>query len=353
MLFYFLVIQVRMGDNPPDASLTSIEKSEQYNKSIRQFENTNPAPLSTGRSTLSIMQEFFFSEKNRKPVSKLPEALPPLSALQDKSQSIRFMWLVHSTILLEIDSTRILVDPMLSDYASPIPGLIKRFQPAPISINEIKDVDIILISHDHYDHLDYETISQVKNRDIQFVVPLGVGAHLEYWGIDAAKIQELDWWQSFPFQKIVLTCTPSQHFSGRGFGGNKTLWASWAIQGQQQNIFFSGDSGYSEHYKNIGDRLGPFDITFLENGAYSDDWKFIHQLPEEAVQAHLDLKGQWLVPIHWGMFDLAFHTWDEPIIRLTHEAEKKGVKVIAPKLGELISTGEYHFQETWWEALNK
>lgn len=347
-----MIVRAPMGGTPAGDILLTIEKSKQYNHQKARFENPSPTPLTTGRSMTDVMFDFFFNGELRRPIGNLPEAPPALSVLQEKSEYIRFIWFGHSTILLEIDSIRILIDPIFSDYASPIPFMVQRFQQPVFTIDEIKDVDLILISHDHYDHLDYKTISKLKNRNIEFIVPLGVGAHLESWGIERNKIKELDWWESTSFNGLIMTCTPSQHFSGRGIlNGNSTLWASWVIQGEQQNVFFSGDSGYGNHYKEIGNRLGPFDVTFLENGAYSPDWKFVHQLPEEGVQAHLDLKGKTMVPIHWGMFDLALHTWHDPIVRVTKAARKQGVKIMTPKLGQLISTSQDYVQEDWWTSL--
>ena len=348
----FLLACMSMGDDPSGDRLQRIVNSTQYNSDEEQFQNPNDTPLATGRPMTTILYDYFFNGEERISSSKLPEDPPKLSEFESKSENIRFVWFGHSTILLEIDSIRILIDPVFSNYASPIPFMIKRFQAPVFNIDEINDIDLILISHDHYDHLDYETISKLKTRKLHYLVPLGVGAHLESWGIDSSKIEELDWWETTIFQGLNFTCTPAQHFSGRGlFNGNSSLWASWSIQGQTQNVFFSGDSGYGEHYKKIGNRLGPFDLTFLENGAYSLDWKFVHQLPEEGIQAHLDLKGKVMVPIHWGMFNLALHTWYEPIVRVSKEAKKQGVTLITPKLGQLISLKQNHVSQDWWSAL--
>jgi len=343
-----------MGSDPAGERLKTIEQSPQYNKTDKQFQNPVKTPLSTGRSYTEIFFDFFFTSNNRRPEQKLPEQPTALSALDNKSDDVRFIWFGHSTILLEIDSVRILVDPVFSEYASPIPGIAKRFQPPVFELGSISDIDIVLISHDHYDHLDYETIDELKARDIHYVVPLGVGAHLEGWGINKTKITELDWWQSTRIGSLEFTCTPSQHFSGRGlFNKNTTLWSSWSLQGKNSRVFISGDSGYGQHYKEIGERLGPFDIAFLENGAYSVDWKFVHQLPEETVQANIDLKSKKLVPIHWGMFDLALHSWHEPIERVTAEAKLKGVDVVAPKLGQLVYVDEPFEVLDWWSAITK
>ena len=341
-----------IGGKSTGERLARIMKSKQYNAESGAFQNVRNIPLSPDRSMLRITYEIFFTGEDKFPVVKLPEAPPPLSALDLKSKEIRFIWFGHSTILLEIDSKRILIDPIFSDHASPLPFAIKRFQPPVFNIEQLKDIDVVLISHDHYDHLDYETISSLKDRDIQYFVPLGVGAHLEYWGISSSDINELDWWEAADFEGIRFTCTPAQHFSGRGVSDkNKTLWASWAIQGREASIFFSGDSGYSEHYKEIGQRLGPFDLTFLENGAYNRDWKFVHQFPEQGVQAHIDLNGRVMVPVHWAMFDLALHSWYEPIQRVTKEARRKNINLVTPKLGQLVSIDEELRYDDWWSSV--
>lgn len=298
------------------------------------------------------MYDFLLTGENLRPNTKLPEDPPDLVELEKKTKEVRFIWFGHSTILLEIDGKRILIDPIFSDYASPISDIVKRFQAPVFNIDDIKEIDIVLISHDHYDHLDYETISKLKSRQLQYIVPLGVASHLEYWGIKKDKIIELDWWDETKYMGLTLTCAPAQHFSGRGLiNRNTTLWSSWAIKGNQQNIYYSGDSGYSEHYDKIGKRLGPFDIAFLENGAYNLNWKSVHQLPEEGVQASIDLKTKVMVPVHWGMSDLALHSWYEPIQRVSTEAEKKGVVVIAPKLGQLVSTRVEYKKQSWWQPL--
>ena len=341
-----------MGVNPSGNHLAEISTSDQYNRKREVFHNPVPISISTGRPWYEVMYDFLLSGESLRPIEKLPEDPPDLVELEMKAKEVRFIWFGHSTLLLEIDGKRILIDPVFSDYASPIPGIVKRFQAPVFSIDDIKDIDMVLISHDHYDHLDYETISRLKKHKLTYIVPLGVGAHLEYWGIERDKIIELDWWDKTKFKGLILTCAPAQHFSGRGLiNRNTTLWASWVIKGDQQNIYFGGDSGYSKHYKEIGKRLGPFDISFLENGAYNLDWKSVHQLPEEGVQASLDLKSKIMVPVHWGMFDLALHSWYEPIQRVSSEAEKKGVVIIAPKLGQLISTKFEYKQESWWQPL--
>jgi L-ascorbate metabolism protein UlaG (beta-lactamase superfamily) len=349
----YMVACTSMGANPDSKRVTRFKTSPQYNFEEERFQNPNPRPLfSSDRSQWDIFKEFFFGDQVRRPPAKLPEVIPTQEQLAQKSQAVRFIWFGHSTILLEMEGKRILFDPIFSKYASPIPGIVKRFQAPVMQLEEIQDIDVVIISHDHYDHLDHKTINQLMQRDIHFIVPLGVAAHLQYWGVEEQRISELDWWEETNYQGLKFIATPSQHFSGRGLlNGNSTLWASWVVQGTEQKVYFSGDTGYSEHYKAIGDRLGPFDLAFLENGAYNEAWKYVHQLPEEGVQASIDLKSRAMIPIHWGMFDLSIHSWHEPIERVTRVAKEKGVTLIAPKLGQIVSTEEVYQQESWWQAL--
>jgi len=341
-----------MGSDPDGQRLEIIKQSKQYNLEKESFENSVEIPLSTGRSFFSIFIDFIADGDNRRPKTALPEDKPEISDLKNKSEDLRFIWFGHSTLLVDINKVRLLIDPVFSDYASPVNAFAKRFQSPVLAVNEIPDIDLVIISHDHYDHLDYETILELKDNDIKYIVPLGVGAHLEGWGVAKEKITELDWWDKTNVKGLEISCTPAQHFSGRGLlNGNSTLWSSWAIKGKDQNTFFSGDSGYGEHYKEIGEKLGPFDVVFLENGAYSLGWKFVHQLPEEAVQAFIDLKGQKLVPVHWGMFDLALHSWHEPIERVTAEAKKRDIDIITPRLGQLVSIKQKSVFEDWWSEL--
>ena len=353
LVISYVVISREFGGTPTGERLVRVEASPQYNLEAGHFQNKKVVPLeSRGRSTWELAIDFFFTQNNRVPAQKLPEAPPPESALDTKSSGIRFIWLGHSSVLLEIDGLRILIDPIFSNNASPVPFTVQRFQPPVIPLEDIRDIDLVVISHDHYDHLDYETVKRLKKREVPFLVPLGVGAHLAEWGIDEAGIIELDWWDEIQIQDVTFTCTPSQHFSGRTRpNSNPTLWSSWAIQGQTENVYFSGDSGYGSHYKEIGDRLGPFDLSFLENGAYSVDWEYVHQMPEQGVQASRDLKSKRMVPIHWGVFSLALHSWQDPVLRVTAAAKEQDVDLMIPKLGELIELDAPTVSNAWWEPL--
>jgi L-ascorbate metabolism protein UlaG (beta-lactamase superfamily) len=252
------------------------------------------------------------------------------------SEEFAVTWFGHSTVMLEIDGKRLLLDPSLSPSASPLPIFGKRFKlEKAIDIDRIPPLDAVLISHDHYDHLDCATVKAIAGRTRHFYVPLGVGAHLLHWGIPREKITELDWWNETQADGIGIVSTPAQHFSGRGLTDrNRTLWTSWVIKGKHATIFFSGDSGYGQHFSDIGERYGPFDFTMMECGQYNEKWRSIHSMPEESVQAHLDLGGSVMMPIHWGGFNLAPHPWTEPVDRVRAAAAAHGVRLALPMIGQ-------------------
>jgi len=207
-----------------------------------------------------------------------------------------------------------------------------------------------LISHDHYDHLDYWSITKLKDNVKKFYVPLGVAAHLKAWGVEEVKIVEMDWWEEVKFEELVFACAPARHFSGRGLTNkDSTLWCSWVVKGDNANIFFSGDTGYNEGFKKIGEKYGPFDLTLLECGQYNEGWAEIHMMPEQTVQAHIDLRGKLLMPIHWAAFKLSVHPWQEPVERLLAKANSLGVKVTTPKIGEPVILGRTLPSSRWWE----
>jgi L-ascorbate metabolism protein UlaG (beta-lactamase superfamily) len=267
---------------------------------------------------------------------------------------ISVAWLGHSTLLIRIGGKTILTDPVFSDAIFPIRFLApKAFAYSkPIDIMDLPDIDVVLLSHDHYDHLDYASIRALSAKDPMFVTPLGVGSHLRKWDVPEDRIIERDWWQDTVIGGLRLTATPAQHFSGRGImGGGQSLWASWVIDSSDGRLFFSGDSGYFAGFKEIGERFGPFDLTFLESGAYNENWLDVHMLPEQTVQAHLDLKGKVLQPIHWGKFDLALHAWAEPVERLSAAADESGVHMTTPLIGQVYALHEPLPQTAWWRML--
>jgi L-ascorbate metabolism protein UlaG (beta-lactamase superfamily) len=268
---------------------------------------------------------------------------PPASGL-------RATWLGWSTVLVEIDGQRILTDPVWSERCSPS-TLVgpKRFHAPPIALDALPHIDAVVISHDHYDHLDMPVARALSTRGTRFVVPLGIGAHLERWGVPPAQITELDWNESVDVGALHITATPSRHYSGRNpRHANETLWASWVVKGPAHTIYFSGDTGYSDAFKRIGKEHGPFDLTLIKIGAYDVTWPTIHLNPEEAVQAHVDLGGAVMLPIHWATFNLGFHAWREPPDRAVAAARKAGITIIVPRPGESTEPALSPRIGAWW-----
>jgi L-ascorbate metabolism protein UlaG (beta-lactamase superfamily) len=275
------------------------------------------------------------------------------------STETKFIWFGHSTFLIEIQGKRILLDPMLSQVPAPHPWLgSKRFSDElPMSIEDLPSIDAVIFSHDHYDHLDYETIQKIKGRVKTYYTPLGLGTHLQAWDVDKDAITELDWWEEAQFEDLKFIATPARHFSGRGLSDSmKTLWASWIIQSETENIFFSGDSGYDTHFKTIGNTYGPFDIAFMECGQYNDDLPDspIHMYPEETAQAAVDVKAKYTMPIHWASFKLNNHPWKEPVKRLSKAAAGQNIKLVTPKIGQVIHLSNLNSSSSqWWNAYQK
>jgi L-ascorbate metabolism protein UlaG (beta-lactamase superfamily) len=269
-------------------------------------------------------------------------------------QPAQVTWLGHSTMLLYIHGKTLLCDPVFNKMASPFSFIgPKRFAAKnPVTVEDLPPVDAVCISHDHYDHLDHQTIKKLKRAARHFFVPLGVGAHLERWGVAPARITELDWWEETTFEGLKLACTPSRHFSGRTLTDRfKTLWASWVISDGKTNVYFSGDTGYGAHFKKIGKKYGPFDLTMLECGQYDTRWPNVHMTPEQTATAHLDLHGKRMLPMHWGAFRLAFHTWTEPVERVLVAAAANGSHVVTPRLGETMDIiAKAYPTAQWWST---
>lgn len=267
------------------------------------------------------------------------------------SQALQVTWLGHSSVLIEMDGLRLLTDPVLSARASPVPFAgPKRFTPPALTVDQLPPIDAVILSHDHYDHLDRDTIRALADRAGHFYTTLGVGQRLIAWGIDAARVTELDWWQETRFGSLTLAATPAQHFSGRGLGDrNSTLWASWVVMGKIERLFFSGDTGMHKEFAKIGERYGPFDLTLIECGAYSETWPDVHMQPEQSIAAHRLLRGKTMLPVHWGTFDLAFHRWDEPAERIRLLAAQQDVPLVQPQPGETVRP-DSALQPPWWRA---
>jgi L-ascorbate metabolism protein UlaG (beta-lactamase superfamily) len=319
------------------------------------FRNIHPITpglrdLSAPRPTLT---DFLCGGERRVPGAPLPALDPRDAWTRAPETGLRATWLGHSTVMIEIDGVRVLTDPVWGTRASPF-RLVgpKRFQPAPLRLKQMPPVDAVLISHDHYDHLDYPTVSALaRHSEVPFITSLGVGAHLQSWGVAAERITELDWWEShrIPGTGVTVTAAPSQHFSGRGMKDrNATLWSSLAIRGERHAVFFSGDTGLTPEYAEIARRLGPFDLVMLEVGAYHPSWGDIHLGPANALKAHALLGSGVLMPVHWGTFSLAVHDWDEPVETLL----KLGCDrpLLVPRLGEAVEPARVGQVQTWWRA---
>ncbi|HEX2075317.1 MAG TPA: MBL fold metallo-hydrolase [Geodermatophilus sp.] len=284
------------------------------------------------------------------PARPVPLARPELP---EQAGELAVTWFGHSSALLEVDGHRVLVDPVWGTRVSPSPLIgPSRLHPVPVELAELPPVDAVLVSHDHYDHLDLPTVRELlRTQSAPFVVPLGIGAHLREWGVPEKRIVELDWDESTTMAGLTLTCTEARHFSGRFFARDTTLWASWAIAGPHHRVFFGGDTGYTPAFAGIGAQLGPFDLTLLPVGAYNEAWKYIHMDPEEAVRAHGDLGGGLLVPVHWATFNLGFHRWPEPVQRVCAAAERSGVQVAVPRPGERIDALAPPPLVDWWSEI--
>lgn len=340
----------QFGAQPSGDHLHKISLSSNYQDD--HFSNLIDTRLSYSLSNYWGMIREYASAKNTAPNNPIPTHFGE-SASYFPDSSLIVTWFGHSAILLEVDGKRIFLDPMLGPNASPISFFGKRFKNVPpIDLETIDTLDAVIFSHDHYDHLDYYTISRLHTKVKHFYTPLGVGSHLQAWGVPADKISELDWWGHSSFGDFRLTATPARHFSGRSIGdANKTLWASWVIESPSHRIYFSGDSGYGPHFQQIGEKMGPFDFALIECGQYNDRWADIHMMPEQSIQASLDVKAKIVMPIHWGAFTLAPHEWTDPIERAIKAAEANNVHLITPEIGLPFSPDSASPDRKWWQAV--
>jgi len=343
------------GSHPSAEDRLRYSDSIAFNSTNGSFENRRPELIEKMRAENSIwtmLQEWFVEREDGTPTSKLPEQAINFVEFLKPSEYTKLIWLGHSSFLLNISNTIVLVDPVFSEYAAPVRFLVPRFQGAVVSIEQLPAIDIVLISHDHYDHLDQKSVQYFVDKPTQIIAPLGVGVHLKRWGVAAGKIIEKDWWASHVVNGIKFTAAPAQHFSGRdGINNNETLWASWILTSEQSRLYFSGDSGYDTHFKEVGERYGPFDLSVMENGQYDAAWAAVHMFPQETVQAHTDLNAKRLLPVHWGMFELAYHKWYDPVEALSIVADAQGVELLTPMLGEMIELDDAIETMRWWQDL--
>lgn len=298
-----------------------------------------------------LLYKQFFEKGGREPGSKLPILPFDKTAFLAPSEKMKFIWYGHSVLLLRISGKTILIDPMFGQNSAPIsPFPIKRFSENTLAfIKDFPEIDLLLLTHDHYDHLDLDSMQLLFPKVKEYYVALGCARHLEKWGVKKELIKEFDWWDTTNFSRIVITFTPTRHFSGRGLSDRaKSLWGGWVLKNKTENIYFSGDSGYGKHFTEVGKRLGPFDFGFMECGQYNENWHEIHMYPEEAVQASIDALVNYMMPVHWAGFPLAQHHWKDPIERFVSEAERQNKKYVHPQLGELV-TYATHTNSAWWQ----
>jgi L-ascorbate metabolism protein UlaG (beta-lactamase superfamily) len=323
------------------------------------FRNVHPVlpGLRDPSASMPTLAEFICGGERRVPRGPLPAMSPLESWTRPPGSGLRATWLGHSTVLIEIDGLRVLTDPVWGPRASPSRWAgPKRFQPVPVPLRALPPVDLVVISHDHYDHLDYPTIRELARSEVPFVTSLGVGAHLEAWGVGAERIVELDWWEShrLPDSELTVTAAPSQHFSGRGLKDrNASLWSSLVIRSPRHTVFFSGDTGLTTQYQLIRERLGPFDLVMLEVGAFHPAWGDIHLGPENALRALGLLGGGPFLPVHWGTFSLAMHAWDQPAEALLELGPKAGAQLVMPRLGEPVEPAHAEGVEPWWRVVDR
>ncbi|WP_222987584.1 MBL fold metallo-hydrolase [Psittacicella hinzii] len=354
----FLKLAPVFGGKQDQATQALMAQAPNYDAESQTFKNTHEVAVSTipegeeleptWKLLLNFVAESTFKENPRKPKTPLPSVKADVANLNNGE----FIWLGHSTIVGKLNDQVIMTDPVFYS-TSPVSFIGKPFlmQHLP-QTSDIPAVDVVVLSHDHYDHLDYKAIKELKDRVAHFVTPLGVKAHLVRWGVDPSKVTELYWWQSTEINGITYTLTPNQHFTGRSFNdSNRTLWGSWVLQTPTNfKVFFSGDGGYNDHFKQIGDKFGGFDIAFIENGQYNERWANIHMFPEQSLQAAKDLQAQRVVPIHWGKYDLSRHNWDTPIQIYLANKDRIYPELIVgtPVIGTTFAYDNLP-QEHWWE----
>jgi L-ascorbate metabolism protein UlaG (beta-lactamase superfamily) len=338
----------KFGGKPSVKEFKRLETSNNYKNG--QFQNLSNTPQLTGDGSMfKIMKKFFFNkDKGNTPPFILPSKKTNLFELNVKDDVI--VWFGHSSYFMQLAGKTFLVDPVFSGHASPVRFTTKSFKGSDVyKAEDIPPIDFLLITHDHYDHLDYETIIRLRPKIRTVITGLGVGGHFKRWGYDEKIIFEKDWNEQIKFDELTFITTTARHFSGRSFKRNSSLWLSFVVITPTKKIFVGGDSGYDSHFKTIGEKFGPFDLVILENGQYNQYWKYIHMMPEEVVQAAMDLKGKKLLPVHWGKFSLSLHAWDEPIRLTMDEAKRKNLEVLHPMIGEAVALDENSALTKWWD----
>ena len=351
VLAVFLFLNTtRFGKIPSGDEKIKVQQSPQYKKT--QFENQSLTPMmAEGVNYATITWDFFFNKpKHSNPPNQIPNQKTDLINLDTNADVL--VWFGHSSYFMQIDGKTFLVDPVLSGLASPVPYTTTSFPGSDIySPDDFPVIDFLFITHDHWDHLDYPTVIKLKSKVKRVITSLGVGSHLRHWGFAPEIVIETDWNTSTDLSDGFSVHTkPARHFSGRGFKRNQSLWSSFVLKTPTQKIYFGGDSGYDSHFKTIGDEHGPFDLALLECGQYNKNWRHIHMMPEETVQASIDLKAKRLMPVHWGKFALSMHDWDEPILRASTEATRLNHPLVTPKIGEIVHLKDQaQTFSNWWK----
>ncbi len=347
-IYLFMNHAPQFGAQEPILNKERIEKTENYSNGV--FYNNEPytKAFKDNNEKFTIL-DFLFKREGRVPDIDVP--INTNHEFNNYEEKPKITWLGHSSIIIEIEDKKLMIDPVLSKHVSPVPYLIpSRFnKELPLKPEKIPELDYVLISHDHYDHLDYSTIKKIKDKVKLFYVPLGVGSHLYKWGVPKEKIKEFNWWEEEKSNNFLFALTPTKHFSGRRFNNrNSTLLGSWVIKFKEYSIYFSADSGYQEAFKDIGNKYGPFDLAMIETGQYNKNWPSSHMFPEESVQANIDVKGKTMMPIHWGAFTLSMHDWDEPAKRVYKAAKENNIDIITPIIGGSFIIGEENKTKDWW-----
>ena len=353
MATFFYVQQAKFGQAPSGQRLELIRKADNYKDG--KFQNIHYTPDLTEGYTLGgiFYDQLFKDHPRRKPVSLIPTMKTDLKNLPRDADVL--VWFGHSSYFMQLDGKRFLIDPVFSGSASPLPGTVKAYEGTDVyTVDDMPDIDFLLISHDHYDHLDYETIIGLKSKIGKVVCGLGVGAHFESWGYAVTQIIEKNWHEKVELAEgFTLYTTPARHFSGRGFKRNNTLWTSYVLQTPGSRLYLGGDSGYDTHFAEIGRQYGPFDLAILENGQYNVAWQAIHMLPEEVLKAAQDLNARRLFPVHSSKFTLGMHAWDEPLLKISAASKAAGLPLVTPMIGEAVNLRDQTqiFKE-WWKGLN-
>ena len=344
--------QAQFGKAPSGERLKRIEHSTNFRNG--QFQNLNFTPtFAEDVSKFEMIRDGIFKISKRKaPSESLPSVKTNLFDLDPQKDLL--VWFGHSSYFMQLDGKKMLVDPVFSGSASPFSFMVKSFKGSDVySPEEIPPIDYLIITHDHWDHLDYKTVVELKPKVGKIITGLGTAAHFEHWGFDPKSIIELDWNESSVLDSgFKITATPGRHFTGRTFKRNQTIWCSFVFQSPSRKVFIGGDSGYDTHFEKIGAEHGPFDLALLECGQYNKSWKYIHMMPEQTVQAAIDLKAKTMMPVHWAKFALSLHAWDEPIQRVTKEAHRLDVPIIHPMIGDLVDLSNLGTQTEWWEGVN-